>query len=92
MLNKRCLKHYLPKKKEDMNELKIGIALLIIAFALVAYLFSFITNKKLTRADINYIKAMDIIKNKDCNNRIVVQKAQQEIDNYLEYKKQTRNI
>ena len=75
-----------------MIELKIGIAVLIMAFALLAYLFSFITNKKLTRADISYIKAMDIIKNKDCNNRIVVQKAQQEIDNYLEYKKQTRNI
>ena len=75
-----------------MIELKIGIAVLIMAFALLAYLFSFITNKKLTRADINYIKAMDIIKNKDRRHKIQVQKAQQEIDNYLEYKKQTRNI
>ena len=75
-----------------MIELKIGIAVLIMAFALLAYLFSFITNKKLTRADINYIKAMDIIKNKDRRHKIQVQKAQQEIDNYLEYKKQTRNL
>lgn len=75
-----------------MNELKIGIALLIIAFALLAYLYSFIPNEKLTKEDIGYIKAVDIIKNKDRGYKIQVQKAQQEIDNYLEYKKQTRKI
>ena len=75
-----------------MNELKIMIALLIIAFACLAYLYSFITNQKLTKDDKNYIKAMNIIKNKYRNEKIEIQKAQQEIDNYLEYKKQTRNI
>ena len=75
-----------------MNELKIGIALLIIAFACLAYLYGFITNQKLTKDDVNYIKAMNIIKNKYRNEKIEIQKAQQEIDNYLEYKKQTRNI
>tara|TARA_B100000809_G_C14702300_1_gene374631 strand:- start:11 stop:238 length:228 start_codon:yes stop_codon:yes gene_type:complete len=75
-----------------MNELKIGISLLIIAFALVAYLYNFIANQKLSKDDKNYIKAMEIIKNKYRNNKIEIQKAQQDIDNYLEYKKQTRNI
>jgi len=74
-----------------MIELKVGISLLIIAFALLAYMYSFITNQKLTKDDKNYIKAMDIIKNKYRNEKIEIQKAQQEIDNYLEYKKQTRN-
>ena len=75
-----------------MIELKVGIAVLIMAFALLAYMYSFITNQKLTKDDKNYIKAMDIIKNKYRNEKIEIQKAQQEIDNYLEYKKQTRNI
>ena len=74
-----------------MIELKIGIAVLIMAFALLAYLYSFIPNEKLTKEDIGYIKAMDIMKNKDRRHKIQVQKAQQEIDNYKEYKKQTRN-
>jgi len=74
-----------------MIELKVGISVLIIAFALLAYMYSFITNQKLTKDDKNYIKAMDIIKNKYRNEKIEIQKAQQEIDNYLEYKKQTRN-
>ena len=74
-----------------MNELGIGVTILVSVFIIASYLFKLKADDKLTEGDINYIKAMNIIKNKECYSKIEIQKAYQQIDNYLEYKKQTRN-
>lgn len=69
------------------------IILTVIAIVVSIYIYTFIglsiflKKDKLTADDYKYIANQTIIRNKDCYGMYEIQKAQQEIDLYLERKK-----
>jgi len=75
-----------------MIEIGLVVTILISTLIIVGYLFKLIKDDKLTKEDIRYIRGMNVLKSKQSYSKIEIQKAQQDIDSYLEFKKQIEKI